>query len=221
MKFIIKPHAKDPSFNLLLETAQYQREWKANSRKILRAFREVTDLDFQQRVITAYVYEDNKGDAGKPYYPMHLPSDYSSQQTKSITIIHELAHRLLGGNALEPVALGLIPNQAEPHPDYQEYEHRHTYLFEYDVVEKALGSEYASLCNEEEERYNIDGPHDRAWEWAMSFTYEERQRILKVLTSYKTERDQWEEFFDKKVERIDPKEWEAKLVAAAKQAKHQ
>ncbi len=213
MRFIIKPH--DDSFNVMLETNQYKQLWRKHAKQILHAFRTVTGLEFQQHVITARVFPDNHGDAGVPRQPMHLPAYYSPENEKLITLIHELCHRLLGGNALGPVSLGLIPQQSSHHPDYQEYEHRHTYLFEYDVIMAALGVEYASLCTQLEEKDNIDGPHDRAWAWAMSMPHEHRQRALKVLVAQAVPRDRWHEL--EKIKTIslrDPVDWFSKLADA-------
>jgi len=210
MRFIIKPH--DDSFNVILETNQYKQLWRKHAKQILYAFRTVTGLEFQQHVITARVFPDDHAYAGVPHQPMHLPASYRPENDKLITLIHELCHRLLGGNALGPVSLGLIPNQSSPHPDYQEYEHRHTYLFEYDVVKAALGVEYASLCIKFEGKDNIEGPHYRAWVWAMSMPYEHRQRALKVLVTQAVPRDRWHEL--EKIKTIplrDPVDWFSKL----------
>lgn len=211
MKLIIKPH--EQTFDLIVETARYQRLWRENSRNIRRAFRDITGLDFQQRVITAHIYPDKGGNSGKPHQPMHLPGGYQTEEVKLITLIHELCHRLLGGNALAPGSLGLA-DENTPSDVYQEYEHCHTFLFEYDVIGKALGHVYAELCRRDEERGEIDDLYNRAWAWAMSMPYEQRQRALKALTRHAIPRERWGEIDETKpVPRRDPATWFRDLAA--------
>ena len=213
MQFIIK--ADDNSLDLLLEANQYRQMWQSNSRKLLKAFRVVTGLEFQQRTITAYVFKGNWSTAGRPHHPMRLAGDYRSEEFKLATIVHELSHRLLGGNGLGVINLGLA-DENDPNTDEAiELDHRHLYLFEYDVIQLGLGKQWGLVCKQYEERNpeEANNPHIRAWKWAMSFTHEQRQQILRALTANKVERAQWDEFYDKKIERIDPKEWKAKLSA--------
>jgi hypothetical protein len=205
MQFVIKPN--DDSLNLLLEASGYQRAWAQHGPKIRRAFRNVTGLDFQQDLIDARVFADTFGSAGTTDEPMHLPVYYDDDTHKILTLIHELSHRLLGGNALSPVGLGLLPDEPGRDVDYQEYEHRHTYLFEYDVVQQALGDEIAALCRTVEEANNIDGPHDHAWAWAMSLDHEQRQRAIKRLAAEALPRSRWHERDDIEVVPRDPATW--------------
>ncbi len=209
MRLILKPN--NTSLDLLLETSRYKRGWRKHSRAILAAFRNITGLEFQQTVITARVHQDSLGNAGTPRHPMHLPGDYDSEQQKLITLVHELSHRLLGGNALGPIAIGLLPDTDDPQPEFQEYEHRHTYLFEYDVIESSLGAEYAKLCRDYEESNNIDGPHDRAWAWAMSMSRENRQRAVKLLAAEALPKNRWHERDDGMIEPRDPLLWFERL----------
>ncbi|HEY4161263.1 MAG TPA: hypothetical protein VGM08_04330, partial [Candidatus Saccharimonadales bacterium] len=77
-------------------------------RQIRGAFRDVTGLEFQQRVITARVFNGDQSQAGNPGNPMLLAGgDLRSREFKLATMVHELSHRLLGGNALGLVSLGL------------------------------------------------------------------------------------------------------------------
>lgn len=205
MKLIFKPH--EETFDLIVETARYQRLWRENSRNIRRAFRDITGLDFQQRVITAHVYPDKKADSGKPHQPMHLPGGCQTEEVKLITLVHELCHRLLGGNSLSPDLLGLTDGNT-PVDDYEEYEHCHTFLFEYDVIERAMGHAYAELCRKDEERDDIDDLYSRAWAWAMGMPHDQRQRALKTLVKYATPRDQWHKMSESQTAaKRDPIEW--------------
>lgn len=209
MKFIIKPD--DDSFAMLMEAQQYRRLWKQHSRKIRAAFRALTGLEFQQRVITARVYQGRISNAGLPYQPMKLAGDNRSEDYKLMTMIHELAHRLLGGNALGVVNLGLAsPHDKEGNTDH-ELEHRHIYLFVYDVVQKSLGNEKAKLCRHYESKgvnnNHNDTPHDRAWNWAMQMTFSERQRAVNRLAAKKVIREQWRSLDDTEPARVDADAW--------------
>lgn len=214
MKFIIKPD--DTSLNLLLEAEQYKELWNTHARAILRAFREVSGLEFQQRVITARVYEGRLSEAGSFGKPMRLAGDCRSKEDKLATIVHELTHRLLGGNALGTSSLGL--SAAYEYTDEQsEIDHRHTYLIEYDVLRYAMGEAGAEICRQHEEfwRYDPNSPHGRAWNWAMSLTFEQRQAVLQWLVARKITREHWEDIDDEHIKRIPIPEWENRMAEIA------
>lgn len=96
-------------------------------------------------------------------------------------------------------------------------EHRHIYLFEYDVMSLALGDWGANICRQYEERPSGDeyGPHQRAWEWAMTLSFEQRQAALAWLTAKKVTREHWA---DKPVKRVSIADWETKLEKMATRA---
>ncbi len=212
MKFIIKP--SDSSLNLLLETIQYQRIWKLHSRKVYKAFRTITHMEFQQRSITALVVNGTRSTSGIPYQPMELAGDNRSIEFKLMTIIHELSHRLLGGNSLGLIRLGLAKEDSEELNEFEEeMDHRHLYLFEYDVVHEALGENWAQECEKYEKRF-ADGEatnYDRAWSWAMDMSFSKRQSALKILTDRKVVRKDWEKTSTDKVTHLDPDTWFKKL----------
>jgi hypothetical protein len=169
MRLIIKP-AKD-SFELILEAEAYRQAWQQNSRKLLAAFRLITGLDFKQSVITAYVYDGDRSFSGSFRQPMRLEARGASHDEKLLTLVHELSHRLLGGNGL---ALSTELNLSMLD------EHKRIFLFEYDVVKQALGDDKATLLQKIEDRAN-DKDYSQAWQWAMSLSYKDRQAQLKRL----------------------------------------
>jgi len=217
VRFIIKPD--DDTLEMLLQTENYKRLWKQNSRKILKAFRVITGLDFQQKVISARIFNGGQSTAGSFHYAMKLRAlvNETASDSKLILLVHELSHRLLGGNGLGVVNLGLIADREESDSDKgNEMEHRHTYLFEYDVVKLALGEEMAEACIKFEEKEGDDindGSHQRAWKWAMGMTFEERQRAIKMLTTKAVLRDKWADFEDKEIVRADPTTWFKGLIS--------
>lgn len=220
MRFIIKPD--DPSLDTFLATAHYQRIWKQYSRKVLRGMRETTGLKFQQTTITARVRQGEDSRAGYRHYAMILAADYQrSEADRIITLIHELGHHLLSGNYLDLRALGLQEEDDNGTNDdyYIEMTHRHPYLFEYDVVRNYLGPELAKTCVQHETIHK-NGPHAHAWDWAMSMTYEERQRALKILTAKTMTLVQWQALKDTPITPMDPDAWFRQLNAKAKPKIH-
>lgn len=209
MKLVIKP--ADDSFDMMLEAGQYQRIWQEHSDTILEAFKKVTGLTFQQRLITARVTKGTYGNAGLPGKAMILPGDYTTEDCKTCTLMHELGHRLLGGNALNPIALGLVPDAEENHHDWQWYEHRHLYLFLQDAIREAFSSAYADRCAKEEAAILPDYYHE-AWNWAMSMTLTQRQQAVRILAAEALPRSRWHERDDlEEVPARDPDKWFEKL----------
>jgi hypothetical protein len=208
MKLVIEP--EDSSLELILATNQYQKFWDEQGRKVISAFQDMTGLEFQQPLIKARVKKGSFANAGNTDAPMTLPGNYSSLEEKANTLIHELAHRLLGGNALSPIALGLVADSNKPDYRFQNFEHRHVYLFLYDVSKEALGKNYAEQCTQHEQQ--IDEPGYReAWEWTMGMSFKKRQRAIKILTKQALPRERWHERDNKAVQSRDPSVWFASL----------
>jgi hypothetical protein len=205
MKLTIKPN--ENSIKVLLETEQYRKIWKQYEDVILKSFVEITGLTFQQTRITARVIDGGRSHAGNLICSMKLAGDYRSIEFKLITIIHELSHRLLGGNALWVEDLGLVGKFKWDSDEGQEMEHRHIYLFEYDVVKSALGKNWGKECRKFEERGDRDTPHDRAWRWAMGMSYGKRQTALKFLAKKAITRDKWEKFDWNNIKPINAESW--------------
>ena len=176
MKFILKPDDSTPP--LLLETLQYQAMWQAHGQAIRKAFRKVTGLEFQQSVITARVYNGAQSDAGANGKAMRLAGDNRPPGYKLATIVHELSHRLLGGNALNTTSLGL-GGEHKYTDEVSEVDHRHVYLMEYDVLHAALGNEGEEIFRQYEQlwRRDPDSPHEKALLWVLSLSYEQRQAV--------------------------------------------
>ncbi|MBK6870822.1 MAG: hypothetical protein IPG94_05345 [Kineosporiaceae bacterium] len=205
----------DDSLFLRLECEQYRKTWHAHQRKLLAGFESVTGLTFQQRFITARVTQSQVSTAGRPGVPMRLAGDYRSAEFKLMTLVHELSHRLLGGNTLGPVGLGLDTGEGAQTDWGVEIEHRHIYLFEWDVVRHALGDEWAEVCRV----YETGGqqepkatPHGRAWHWAMTRSADERQKAVRRLVAQAVTRNDWSSLPDQ-VEPRDPDTWFAYLLA--------
>lgn len=209
MQLLIK-QADPSSLELVLATSQYQQFWNQHKDTVIKAFYKLTQLQFQQSEIVAKVTPGSHANAGDVAKPMTLPADYRDQKEKELTLVHELAHRLLSGNALSPIGLGLVPDTTTADPRFQNFEHRHLYLFLYDVVNEALGPEYASLCAKYESQIQ-ETDYREAWNWAMSMNFEERQRAVHVLVQGALPRERWHERDDTGVQLRDPDAWFARL----------
>lgn len=180
MRLIIKP--EKPNFRLIVEAQAYKEVWKANSRKILKAFRDITHLDFKQKVITAHVHDNIISLSGYRRTPMKLHGRGRTSDDKLFTIVHELCHRLLGGNGLRT----LTPESLSKLDD-----HKLMYLFESDVVRAALGNEMTEKLETFELRDSLGKDsiylkeYLEAWQWAMNMTLQQRQEKLNNLITAK------------------------------------
>lgn len=202
--FSIKP--ADNSFDMMLEAGEYRQLWQNNRRAIVQAFRKLTGLEFQQHYITARVIKGRYAQAGSPSKAMTLPGDYMPLDYKACTMMHELSHRLLGGNALGPVSLGLILETGRPHPRFANYEHRHIYLFLQDVINEVFGPEYAERCVRSEQD-SADENYLEAWSWATSLSFAGRQRAIRLLAAEARTREHWDEDYDQPIPPRDSEEW--------------
>jgi hypothetical protein len=205
LKLLIEPVVDQP-LELVLATSQYQSFWNEQKNNLIAAFYKLTQLQFQQNEIVAKVILGSHANAGDATRAMTLPADHRPLEEKALTLVHELAHRLLGGNALSPIGLGLVPDAKTADPRFQNFEHRHLYLFLYDVVNEALGTEYAELCIKDESQIQ-DADYQEAWSWAMSMSFEERQHAMKLLARQALPRERWNERDSAEIELRNPEAW--------------
>ncbi|MGH7157236.1 MAG: hypothetical protein ACREGG_03965 [Candidatus Saccharimonadales bacterium] len=169
MRLVIKP--QENRFNLIVEAEAYRQIWKQHARKLRKAFREISGLDFNQAVITAHVYDGQRSLSGYYRHPMRLQADGKSHEDKLLILVHELSHRLLGGNTL---ALNSELNLSNLEL------HKRIYLFLYDVVNQALGAEMVKRLAKLEARPD-DPDYYKAWKWAIAMAFEQRQSKMKQL----------------------------------------
>lgn len=205
LTFVIKPD--DSTLSTILASNWYNNFWKENKKPIVQAFKDVAGLEFQQLKIQAVAKNGSLSDAGNGRSPMLLSADYYTDEGKKELVIHELGHRLLGGNALGPVALGLLPDEKDIDDElFQLYEHRHLFLFLYDVIKEVFGEETAENCK----RYTLTKLPDYyadAWQWAMGMDKPQRQRALSILASHALPRNRWSERDGLEIPVRDPDQW--------------
>lgn len=209
-ELIIRP--EDNDFVTILAAGWYKDFWEKNQQKIIAAFKQVTGLEFQQQEILVDVRPGSFATAGTADNPMVLPADHMLDIEKTVTLMHELGHRLLGGNALSPIGLGLIKDVATIDlASFQLFEHKHLYLFLYDVIHEAYGQTYAQAC----EKYALattESSYTEAWHWAMSLDRATRRHGVEVLASQALTRDRWHERDDVTVPLRDVTAWFKSLV---------
>src|SRR5262245_46854114 len=85
---------------------EYRQIWHAEGTRIVAAMEKATNLSFSPAPIRVVVYEGTSF-SGDERRPMQLRASYPSN-TKKATLVHELAHRLIGTLAL--------PANFEEHP---------------------------------------------------------------------------------------------------------
>ncbi len=178
MKLVFKINIQG-NLEKTLAAARYSKFWDDNKVEILNSFYMHTGLKFKQRRITVHIREDGRSFAGSNTAPMDLSMTWNTKDEIGLTLIHELSHRLIIGNGIEPST-----NSKHGDERYNYYVHRQLYLFLYDVYVDILGSEAA---DEEVRRESAPGPkkyYGKAWKWALQKDYKQRQATFKRIKRY-------------------------------------
>lgn len=134
---------------------EYQAIWDQKGDKIVSVWESVTGLTFQESEINAIVF------VGYPSHshPLAMRADLASERRESV-LVHELGHRLLFQRmVLEE------KNSLE--------NHKVLFLVLHEIFEKLFGPEKTKEIIEWDK--NLPRPeYKQAWEWALSFSKEER-----------------------------------------------
>jgi hypothetical protein len=136
---------------------EYENIWREDGEKIVKAWKRVTGLTFDETHINALIFEGISHS-----HPLSLRFDREFERKKSI-LVHELGHRLLykkvkGGR--EATSLEL---------------HKLLFLVLYEVFTDLYGKDFADSAVEWDS--NLPRPqYKEAWEWALNFSVEERKR---------------------------------------------
>jgi len=135
---------------------EYRQIWAAEGPRIVAAMEKATNLRFSPAPVRVVVYEGTSF-SGDERRPMQLRASYPSN-TKKATLVHELAHRLIGTLAL--------PENFEEHPTI--------FLFVYDVWTTLWGTEFADaeVIVESGRRGLYD--YEGAWKAALAMSASER-----------------------------------------------
>jgi hypothetical protein len=142
---------------------EYQKIWGKEGAKIVKVIEKYSGLTFKTKVINALTFE------GISYsMPMQLRSSYNSSRKKA-ALIHELIHRLLIDN-----------NFWFKQKNFTEEVHKVIDLILYDIWVDLLGKDGAEDNKKVEISYG-NPAYKKAWEWALSFSKEERAKKFKKM----------------------------------------
>lgn len=136
---------------------EYENIWKEDGERIVNAWEKITGLKFDESHINAVIFEGISHS-----HPLSLRFDRDFERKKSI-LVHELGHRLLhrkvkGEKDADSLAL-----------------HKLLFLVLYEVFVELYGENFAYSAVEWDK--NLPRPqYKEAWEWALSFSLEERKK---------------------------------------------
>ena len=155
------------NLHFTLPTAEYERIWSQHSDRIQQSFEKYTGLKFQQNEIRVKVH-DGTSMSGTLTTPMLLNALNYTLSEKQSALIHELGHRLLGGNG--------IGSQIEDEKSCIEEEHTCLYLFECDVLKDLYGEDVYA-----ERIARLKVADAQAYQSVEGLSFEERQAKLQRL----------------------------------------
>lgn len=145
---------------------EYIDIWTKDADAIIKAFEDVTGLQFIQKEIKVLVME-GPSFSGSADDPMRLRASYSHEVKKG-TLVHELGHRLI-----EPMS-----NRVDGVD-----EHRTLNIFLYDVWTKLYGSEFADMMVTVESKRKGIYDYEGTWQWFLRLNEEEKTSLWNRLLS--------------------------------------
>ncbi len=166
-----------PDLPLILATQNYKEIWERDGSRIQKVFFNLTGLHFKQRHITAIIVPGDESSSGMTGVHMRLGADQYPHDKKAVALIHELGHRLLGGNKVWTE----LDHRANKY-----YEHRRLDLFLYDAYCDLYGKDIANQVVETEKKDALF--YGKAWDWALQFSRKERQQKFRQLIKRKQEK---------------------------------
>jgi hypothetical protein len=139
---------------------EYRDTWNREGQRIIAVMERATGLRFETGPIPVVVFEGTSS-SGFRSEPMRLRASYP-QDTKQATLVHELAHRLIGE---------LIPDDFEDHPVI--------FLFVYDVWQELWGKAFADEQVAVESRRRGAFDYATGWRNALKLAAAERAAQFK------------------------------------------
>lgn len=143
-------------------TTEYEGIWREDGSQITSVIERLSRLRFSERFVDATVYQGMSQS-----HPLLLGFDYQPQIKKGV-LVHELVHIIIEGNR---------PKLEFSQDDYVFDAHRLVDLVLYDAWVELYGEELARENVEYENqlmRENDQSPYERAWDWALGMTPEQR-----------------------------------------------
>lgn len=152
-------HEDSDSVDVKLAVQEYQKIWDTEGSKIVSAWEGKTGLKFRETFINAIILE-GRGQSHPLCFRASLTSD-----AKKATLVHEMGHRILR----KRIKL----------PEFNSLEnHKNLDLCFYDVLTELYGKTFADLTVESESKHAL---YKDAWDWALSFSKDERQKKFRDL----------------------------------------
>lgn len=148
---------------------EYKIIWELEGKKIQKSFEKILKLSFNESTINLLINEGKNnsnysGDNTKDN--MHFRYN---NRSKLGTFLHELSHRIVMEYSLLEIAQKKY-NIVEIHQLID--------LFLYDVIEDLYGKDAADLRVKYESNFE-EKIYSNSWNYALSFTFEKRQEMLK------------------------------------------
>ncbi len=152
-------HPDSDITDVLLATDEYQNIWDIEGEKIVIEWERKTGLQFRETFINAVIFE-GRGQS----HPFSFRASLSSDMKKA-TLVHEMGHRIL----YKKIKL----------PEFSSLEnHKNLDLCLYDTLVDLYGKNFADIVVEIESEHPL---YKEAWDWALSFTEEERRKKFSEL----------------------------------------
>jgi len=165
MKITFHPDSNTQEF--IQATKEYQNIWNEDGQEIVKKIEMFSGLKFKENDINSIVFEGISQS-----HPLSLRASYS-KDVKKATLVHELIHRIFVGNNIKVTGSEKISLAV----------HKLLDLILFDIWVDLYGEEFAihqvKIESQRTEDYRL------AWEYALSFTSEERMKMFKQLTSKK------------------------------------
>lgn len=160
-------YTNNKKYNMHCE--EYKMIWASEGERIQESFKKILMLPFSEEEVKLLINEgkdgsNSSGDSIKE--PMNFRYN---NRCKIGTYLHELSHRIVTEYALLDIAKSKY-NIEDIHQLID--------LFLYDVIEDLYGKEAANLRVEYESNFE-ETVYSKSWEYALAFTFDERQSMLK------------------------------------------
>lgn len=154
------------------EAKEYQLIWQKDGEKIVELIKKYSGMNYKTKIINAIIFDEISFSV-----PLKLESDLTYDQKES-NLIHELIHRLLvDNNYWITTSLNLT-----------EMLHRIIDLILFDIWVDLFGEKKARENIKHEISYGCIS-YKKAWNWALSFSKEERKnKFEKLKLKYQNQR---------------------------------
>jgi hypothetical protein len=167
MQINFYPERDNPEFEKAAE--EYEKIWEKEGNKIIKTIEKISGLKFKEKIINAIIYNKISYSV-----PLKLQADISIEHKKG-TLAHELCHRIVVGNHIHV-------KTRKTYTGWNADIHKHIFLILHDILVELYGDNFAK----EEVKFEISlwngkgiSPYKTAWDWVLSMTKEERQKLWK------------------------------------------